>query len=268
VNQEYTSIAGAIGMARLAHNKLDTVLENSVVNDITAGFTAGKNFSQYATNAFTAFQFDGGEGWRDYMWNGMFLGFQFLDITPEIGRYFISDSTLKAAIIGSSETDKYSLKRVEYYWPLWYMAQAPFSTVYFGEGSGVPPDAKAMVFPLKAWVQKETATKLRTYLDVPDALLGDYYYLQNLVRTIEASGQECWQDVRSTTSPCSSGTTPTTIKKLGDANNDNLVNGQDYVVWLNHYGATTTNGATDGDFTGDTLVNGQDYILWLNNYGR
>lgn len=54
----------------------------------------------------------------------------------------------------------------------------------------------------------------------------------------------------------------------GDANKDNRVDGQDYVIWLSHYGTATTRGATDGDFNADGTVAGQDYVIWLNNYGK
>lgn len=53
----------------------------------------------------------------------------------------------------------------------------------------------------------------------------------------------------------------------GDANGDGVIDGQDYVIWLNHYNQTTPNGARDGDFNEDGKVDGLDYVIWLNNYG-
>jgi hypothetical protein len=55
--------------------------------------------------------------------------------------------------------------------------------------------------------------------------------------------------------------------KPGDANGDNKVDGQDYVVWLSHFGQTML-GSANGDFNNDGKVNGQDYVVWLNNYGK
>jgi len=52
----------------------------------------------------------------------------------------------------------------------------------------------------------------------------------------------------------------------GDANGDGKTNGQDYVIWLTHYGTQTTQGIAVGDFNQDGVVNGQDYILWLGSY--
>lgn len=51
-----------------------------------------------------------------------------------------------------------------------------------------------------------------------------------------------------------------------DANGDGRVDGLDYVVWINHYGAGTNLGKSAGDFNKDTNVDGLDYIVLLNNY--
>jgi len=53
----------------------------------------------------------------------------------------------------------------------------------------------------------------------------------------------------------------------GDANEDGVIDGVDYVIWLNNYNTTTSNLHTDGDFNGDGVVDGVDYVVWLNNYG-
>jgi hypothetical protein len=71
------------------------------------------------------------------------------------------------------------------------------------------------------------------------------------------------------------GPTPTSIppsptastNKPGDANGDGLVDGRDYIVWVNHYGTAST-GSSNGDFNNDTIVDGRDYIIWVNNYGK
>ena len=52
----------------------------------------------------------------------------------------------------------------------------------------------------------------------------------------------------------------------GDANGDGLVDGPDYVIWLNHYNTSVSNGVASGDFDGNGFVDGLDYVLWLNNY--
>lgn len=63
-------------------------------------------------------------------------------------------------------------------------------------------------------------------------------------------------------------TTPTSGgEKPGDTNNDNIVDGLDYVVWLNHYNQSAT-GASFGDFNNNGFVDGLDYVIWLNNYNK
>ncbi|CAN5360169.1 hypothetical protein BH10PAT1_BH10PAT1_7460 [soil metagenome] len=56
------------------------------------------------------------------------------------------------------------------------------------------------------------------------------------------------------------------VSKQADANNDGVVNGIDYIIWLKNFNTNTTLGASHGDFNLDGIVNIADYILWLNNY--
>ena len=56
----------------------------------------------------------------------------------------------------------------------------------------------------------------------------------------------------------------------GDANFDNIVNGQDIAAVASHWLQTNPNGVGTGDVTGDGIVNGQDIAMiashWLNVY--
>jgi endo-1,4-beta-D-glucanase Y len=61
---------------------------------------------------------------------------------------------------------------------------------------------------------------------------------------------------------------PTPVPKQGDANGDTIIDGVDYVVWLNHYNQSTTRGHLDGDFNISGKVDGIDYVVWLNSYGK
>ena len=58
----------------------------------------------------------------------------------------------------------------------------------------------------------------------------------------------------------------TSLAVTGDANGDGLVDGPDYVIWLNHYNTSVSNGAASGDFDGNGFTDGLDYVQWLNNY--
>jgi hypothetical protein len=61
--------------------------------------------------------------------------------------------------------------------------------------------------------------------------------------------------------------TSTPAQKAGDATGDNLVNLQDFTVWLSHYGQSVS-GSTNGDFDNNSLVDGRDYVIWMNNFGK
>ncbi len=210
VSRYYTSIAGAIGMARMARQKTasDSAMLTTATNDINAGLTNGKNFTTFGQNIENLFSWQGMGGWV-YTRRYFYMGWQFLDISPEIGRYMYDDTALKGLVLGTSSTSDYSLDTALYRYHVWWMGQAPYFNVVYGEDSQTPPILKAMIFPVKSWVQKESATQLRQYVDVPDALIGDYYYMQNLTRTIESSGTECWTDINTNTTACTNGTNPT-----------------------------------------------------------
>ena len=62
--------------------------------------------------------------------------------------------------------------------------------------------------------------------------------------------------------------TPSVTGKPGDANKDNKVDGLDYVVWLNNYNKTVSNGSSSGDFNSSGKVDGLDYVIWLSNYAK
>jgi MYXO-CTERM domain-containing protein len=52
--------------------------------------------------------------------------------------------------------------------------------------------------------------------------------------------------------------------KLGDANIDGTVDGQDFIAW-NAAKFTSALLCSDGNFSGDICVDGQDFILWNAN---
>ena len=53
---------------------------------------------------------------------------------------------------------------------------------------------------------------------------------------------------------------------IGDANEDGVVDGLDYVVWSNNY--NQAGGWADADFDYSTFVDGLDYVVWSNHYGN
>ncbi len=58
---------------------------------------------------------------------------------------------------------------------------------------------------------------------------------------------------------------------VGDANVDGSVDGADYTIWADHYGASgvsawSAGGWAVGNFNEDAIVDGADYTLWADNY--
>lgn len=56
---------------------------------------------------------------------------------------------------------------------------------------------------------------------------------------------------------------PTICPLFGDANNDCVVDGQDFVIWLNNFGTFTSLGPAAGDFDSSGFVDGEDYAYWF-----
>jgi hypothetical protein len=55
--------------------------------------------------------------------------------------------------------------------------------------------------------------------------------------------------------------------KTGDANADGNIDSADFQIWYTYYGQTKT-GSSYGDFDNNNLVDGKDYTIWLNNFGK
>lgn len=69
------------------------------------------------------------------------------------------------------------------------------------------------------------------------------------------------------TATATSTVTSTPAPLPGDANNDGVVDGADYIPWLTHYNQTIS-GTINGDFNGNGKVDGVDYVIWFTNYGN
>lgn len=129
---------------------------------------------------------------------------------------------------------------------------------------------------------EEQAIYMKYKVGVPTFVFGCKYYM-----TFSASQLSTWRTVTPQvldylatlvgggspvpTQPASPTSTPVPTSpsgKPGDANGDNRVDGQDYVVWLGHFGASTSAGPSGGDFNRSGRVDGQDYVVWLNGFGR
>lgn len=92
-----------------------------------------------------------------------------------------------------------------------------------------------------------TDTRLRFWL-APYDTPGDEYFIDN-VSLIKA------EDV-----------TPTPIP--GDGNADEIVDTQDYAIWIINFGLTDVENPSQGDYNDDGYVDGKDYTVWFKNYSN
>jgi hypothetical protein len=65
--------------------------------------------------------------------------------------------------------------------------------------------------------------------------------------------------------PQRTGRLPSNYNTTGDGNNDNNIDGQDFLIWLIHYGQKVE-GANSGDYDGDGQVSIADYVVWFQNF--
>ena len=174
----YETINGAIAMARMAREFNDGAAETRFAADAADLMQAGKNFESFRRNAHLAYS-----GKPDWYRGSDGITFALFHLTPEVAHYIKDQPELKRA------TEAY-VDQALTIWPLWWMAQAPVGDGgYFDEGCCAGPETRMMLFSYLAWVRQKPAAELSRLVDVPDALVGDCYYLQNLVTAIEAWGQ-------------------------------------------------------------------------------
>jgi outer membrane protein assembly factor BamB len=168
----YAAISGAIGYARIAQHLGRTADAAEGAQVAVQGMTAGLNFNSFVTTANRRYPDPRGQqtGWRAPV---------FFGLVPEVGRY-ISDTNRSAAL-----TYLYDLTDADGVF-LWYITRLGLQGE-IGESSFHGPDLAWSVFLAKAYVEGMGRPALRGYLDRPWGL-GDLYYLQKLIATIEASG--------------------------------------------------------------------------------
>jgi len=178
----YELISAAIAMSRMAQIFSDAPVQQRFTDEAVKLMQTGTNFETFRRNAHVAYS-----GKPNWYRGSDGIAFALFYLTPEVARYFNDQSELKRAM------ERYVEQAVAV-WPLWWMAQAPVGDWgYFDEGSCAGPETRMMLFNYFAWVRQAPANELRLLVDVPDALIGDCYYMQNLVTVIEACGQATWR---------------------------------------------------------------------------
>ncbi|RJR29086.1 hypothetical protein C4564_03510 [Candidatus Microgenomates bacterium] len=98
-------------------------------------------------------------------------------------------------------------------------------------------------------------------------ILPRYTYVADGLIVVEGNGGDLFVLKHSGSGGTSTATPISTPAPIpGDTNSDGKVDGVDYVIWLNNYGSSVSNGEKSGDFDKSGKVDGVDYVIWLQNY--
>ena len=181
----YGQMGAHIAMARLAKRFQDNELLARAEKALTADLEQGKDIARIVQRLertrFAHF--------RQPRNRGSFPGdcWVFLDACPEILR-FLHD-TQKVEVLRRTE-------QIKARYPLWWLHQAPYFTRWTGdEGVGVTPELIGMVFPVERWVAQTEAAQLERFMRSTPVGIGDCYWIESLVQTIEAFGRLEWKKV-------------------------------------------------------------------------
>lgn len=170
----YAEIAGAIGYARIArqlgHQDQADVGEEVAVQ----AMHAGRDFAQWLEKANKRYPPDPNRpDERPGLRTPVFFG-----LTPEVGRY-LRDTNLAAVEHVLDDVAGYPNGSF-----LWYVTRSGVQAET-GETSYHSPEIGWSIFLAEAYIRQATQDQLRYWLDRPWGL-GDLWYLQKLVATIEA----------------------------------------------------------------------------------
>lgn len=120
--------------------------------------------------------------------------------------------------------------------PYWFVSRA---SAEYGEGKLRNLYEQHSLFQAKAKIMGAGYEELARYLDAPAFMLGDLFYIDNLVSTIEAaSGGE---------------------NLTGDMNHDGYLNGYDYNMLTAMYGAENC----DSNLAGECTINYEDLMVLI-----
>jgi hypothetical protein len=181
----YGTMGAHVAMARLADKFGDNATRTSALNNLQTQLNAGLTFSTIESRASSKYW---PEMYTSRVASGVYEGWVFLNLSPEIGRYLhdhVSAATLARNASGKTQ------------YPLWWLRIAPYFTRWTGyEGIGIPTEMMGMVMPVERWVAQTGSSTLSNYMRSGPTAIGDCYWLESLVLAIEATGSTTWTDVR------------------------------------------------------------------------
>jgi len=181
----YGTMCAHVAMARLADKFGDSTSRTSAVNNLQTQLNAGLSLSTVEGLVSSKYW---PEMYTSRRTTGVYEGWMFLNLSPEIGRYL--NDNVRAATLARNTSGKTK-------YPLWWLRTAPYSTRWTGdEGIGIPTEMMGMVMPIERWVAQASASALTDYVRSGPTAIGDCYWLESLVLAIEATGSIVWTDVR------------------------------------------------------------------------
>jgi len=179
-----------VAMARLADKFGDTATRTTAINNLQTQLNAGVTFATIESRVSSKYW---PEMYTSRRTGGVYQGWMFLNLSPEIGRYL--NDFVKTATVARNSSGKAK-------YPLWWIRLADYSTRWTGdEGIGIPSEMMGMVVPVERWVVQASATTLQDYMRSGPTAIGDVYWIEALVLSIEASGTTVWTDVRTGVTP-------------------------------------------------------------------
>jgi hypothetical protein len=193
----YGTMGAHVAMIRLAQKFGDTATLNTALSNLQTQLNTGVDFAAIESRVSTKYWSDMYVARRA---GGVYQGWMFLNLSPEIGRYLADQ--VRASAVARNDAGKAKF-------PLWWLRQSPYFCRWTGdEGVGIPTEMMGMVVPVERWVAQASASTLRDYTRSGPTCIGDCYWLESLVQAIEATGTLVWADVRGVPAP------PTGIKVI------------------------------------------------------
>jgi hypothetical protein len=177
-------VSAPLGLARLARLAGDQEAERQGERDTATAFARLDHLT--ALQRPLAARYGFAESWPGPF---LYYGFHYLHLTPEVARYVREHPAVLRAVTEPTAS------AVEH-WPMWFVSQASAFSRYYGESHALSPLYSAMIFPVKALIERADPAQLRVWVDAEDAPRGDLFFIERLVLAIEATGQEDWRDVR------------------------------------------------------------------------
>jgi hypothetical protein len=181
----YGQMSAHLAMARMARRFGDDgtvkMAQDALTRDLDEGKSIAKIARRLERTRFRRFQ---GPRNRAHFPGDCWV---FLSASPEIMR-FVADTQKQEA------TDRAAQLKSRY--PLWWLHQAPYFTRWTGdEGVGTTPELIGMIYPVERWVAQADAKTLAGYMRSTPVGIGDCYWIESLVQTIEAFGDVEWKAV-------------------------------------------------------------------------